>query len=178
MSLPTRYAALQRLARVRAAAPTPTELRLRYLDDVLGYAQRRLGTRDEAEDVAVEVFCAAFLAHKKCPTASPDGSDLVKAWLLGIARHKVLDVLRKRNRRREVSLERVAEQVSHDESDRSTLDALETLRPEWREVLLLKYVEELSLREIGKVMGRSEKSVSSLLQRARAAARETLRESQ
>jgi RNA polymerase sigma-70 factor, ECF subfamily len=49
-------------------------------------------------------------------------------------------------------------------------EVLASLRPEQREVLQLKYMEELSLKEIGQVLGKSEAAVSSLLQRARAAA--------
>ena len=63
------------------------------------------------------------------------------------------------------------ESTEKREGARELRKILDALPADWREVLLLKYVEELSLREIATSLGRSEKAVNSLLQRARAEAR-------
>jgi RNA polymerase sigma-70 factor, ECF subfamily len=90
-------------------------------------------------------------------------------------------VLRRRSRRKEIMLEEILIEETQTslpevvtiqaEEARKVRALLETLPTDWREVLLLKYVEELSLREIGVAMHRTEKAVNSLLQRARSAAR-------
>lgn len=152
----------------RKAPPDSALLREKYLTSLLAYAQRRLGNRDDAEDAVAEVFGVAYNNLNRCP--APEWE---RAWLFGIARNKVADTLRKRQKRAEIPLDAVAEHTA-TLPDTALHLFLETLRPEWREVLLLKYVEGLSLAEIGRMLGKSEKAVSSMLQRARAAAQEAL----
>ncbi|MGC4045181.1 MAG: sigma-70 family RNA polymerase sigma factor [Armatimonas sp.] len=149
--------------------PDPAVLREKYLAPLLAYTQRRLRNRDDAEDAVAEVFGAAYAALHRCP--APEWE---RAWLFGIARNKVADALKKRRKRAEVPLDSVAERSTPFVQDSELQEFLETLRPEWREVLLLKYVEGLSLAEIGRVVGKSDKAISSLLQRARAAAQQAL----
>ena len=166
----------------KTAAPTADALVRRYREAVFAYAARRVAGFAEAEDVTAETFAAALAFLHRCP-ATPaevgDGPDPVRAWLLGIARRKVAAVCRKRARRRETPLDVSAPDAPNARPEPSLLrgEASEAIRrivdglkPDQREVLLLKYVEELSLMEIGQVLGRSPQAVSSLLQRARAAA--------
>ena len=74
---------------------TPELLRDAFLPIVYGYCLTRLGCRDDAEDAAVEVFSAVALGK---PIPTPE--DEARAFLLGIARRKVADVLRRRARQR------------------------------------------------------------------------------
>lgn len=144
-----------------------------HLNLVFAYAQRRLPTRDDAEDATAETFAAAFQAIRRCPV-DPSAQ---RPWLLGIARRKVADLLRKRYRQREtVFLADLPDRAPSPESralrqeDANTLRrAVLSLTPDQREALLLKYTDGLSLAEVGAVLGKSEAAVSSLLQRARAA---------
>ena len=176
-------------------APTAETLVRLYGEAVFAYAARRLEGRADAEDVTAETFAAAFASLNRCPlppdrTASngdeSGAPDWVRAWLLGIARRKVADACRKRARRRETSLEDLAADAPATLSDRverrpeplllrgeaseALRAAVDGLKPDQREALLLKYVEELSLAEIARIMDRSPQAVSSLLQRARATA--------
>ena len=162
---------------------TAALLHERYLDAVFGYVSRRVAGRAEAEDVTAEVFAAAFtgLAHFH--------GEVPLAWLLGIARRKVADSLRRSGSRKETlaseltggaavadrwmqpetlpqhSPQQIAQQ---QEAHRHIRALVDSLRPDQREALLLQYVEELSIAEIGIVMRRSPHAVNSLLQRARA----------
>lgn len=173
------------LMRARTRGPDATAtmaaLQTRYLPVVFGYVFRRVASRDEADDATAETFAAAFASLSRCPPPDESGAfDPARAWLLGIARRKVADVNRRRVRRRETTLDDAAglfpmvagpEARSLDAEAAAVLRHLvDSLNPPQREVLLLKYVEELSLTDIGVVMGRSPAAVSSLLQRARAAA--------
>ena len=65
-------------------------LREAYHDRIFGYAFRRLGDRDKAEDVACEVFLGAVKGIGRFNTRYN-----VEQYLMGIARNKVIDVLRR-----------------------------------------------------------------------------------
>jgi RNA polymerase sigma-70 factor, ECF subfamily len=164
-----------------------TILQERYLAPVWRYAAARLSSASEAEDVAAEVFIAAFQSLHRCPkpALSQPENDQTRAWLIGIARRKVIDILRRRERRPEAVWEEGAvltttgnhvDALIAQESVQELYRVLAALKPEYREALLLKYVDCLSLIEIGSVLHKSPKAVGSLLQRARAAAQEAGKE--
>jgi RNA polymerase sigma-70 factor, ECF subfamily len=159
---------------------TPGELPTRYLAVVVRYASARLGPGAEAEDVAAEVFVAAFASWKHCPTPTSETADHdpVRAWLFGIARRKVADALRRRQRHPESELSEQRAGGGSPEVELLGDEALEQLKAilaalpdDQREALRLKYIEELSLVEMGIVLKRSPAAVGQLLHRARAAAR-------
>ncbi|MBB6051452.1 RNA polymerase sigma-70 factor (ECF subfamily) [Armatimonas rosea] len=138
------------------------------------YALRRLSSTQDAEDVAAEVYVVA-LETRWHPSLEP------RPWLLGVARRKVADRLRLRLRRPEAPLQEAHElpcATASPEADALRAEAVATIRalvralPELqREALLLQTAEELSVKEIAQVMGKSVSAVNSLLGRAR----ETLR---
>ena len=158
-----------------AAKEAFAHLREAHLQTVYGFVRRRLPTRDDAEDTTAETFSAAYTAIAKCPTEE----SLHRAWLLGIARKKVADLLRKRYRRKETLMESLPDfpdpaltpetLVLRTEDATQLRRAVLSLTPDQREALLLKYVDGLSLTEIAQLLGKSEAAVSSLLQRARSA---------
>ena len=172
-----------------APAMTANTLVERYREIIFAYAVHRVNGQAQAEDVAAETFAAAFQSLGRCPAlpapdANPADTDPAKAWLLGIARRKVADHHRRQMRRRETSLDSPALNVAHstdgetqpetttlrNEAGRTIQQVMDALKAEHKEVLLLKYVEDHSVAEIALLVGRSENAVSSLLQRARAAA--------
>lgn len=158
-------------------------LHRRYAHTVLGYVAVRLGAGPEAEDVTAEVFAALLGRLDACPHPAEDGAehDPARAWILGVARRKVADALRKKTRRREESLpttllvapgEAPEAQTLAAEAARQLRAILETLPADQREALLLKYVDGLGMAEIGAVMGRSPRAANQLLYRAREAVRQ------
>jgi RNA polymerase sigma-70 factor, ECF subfamily len=167
---------------------TPTELQSQYGRVVLRYLATRVPRFTDAEDLTVDVFVSAFGAIAKCPRqVIGDGSDTeldpIRAWLFTIARNKAIDHLRK-NKTRPIesaepledyttlstpSTESIALQREKQHAIRQVLAQLPT---DQREALLLKYVDGLSLQEIGIVLGKRPEAISSLLQRARASARQ------
>lgn len=159
----------------RERAWTAEALHQRYLADVFAYVARRVPDRHEAEDVTAEVFAAAFVAlpgRNRAQGPYP--------WLLGIARHKVADSLRRRGRQAgqmgtltddlpTASRDLPEAALAREERGRLLRGMLATLPPDQREALLLHYVEGLPQAEVALVLGRSPGAVNSLLQRARAA---------
>lgn len=162
-----------------AASATTVEtfacLREAHLTTVFAFARRRLPTRDDAEDATAETFSAAYSAIVRCPT----DPNLHRAWLLGIARKKVADILRMRYRRKETLMESLPERLDlaptpetatlRAEDATQLRRAVLSLTPDQHDALLLKYADGLSLTEIATILGKSEAAISSLLQRARTA---------
>ena len=150
---------------------TITDLRVRCIQEVYQYARRRVACLEDAEDVAAETFSAAMMTLGKIRGEDP------RVWLLGIARRKVADKLRKRSRRPELSLQHASETpavngmpsqvMERNEAALKLRQLVDGLPEDQREALLLQYLEELSIKEIAGVMGKSPEAVNSLLQRAR-----------
>jgi RNA polymerase sigma-70 factor, ECF subfamily len=152
-----------------------THLREAHLTAVFDFTRRRVPTCDDAEDVVAETFGAAFSCVARCPK----DPSLHRAWLLGIARRKVADLLRKRYRQREVVLDILPEcvdptptpetRILRTEDAKALRRAVLALLQAQRDALLLRYTDGLSAAEISHVLGKSEAAVNSLLQRARSA---------
>lgn len=147
---------------------TPERVARLYLDDVWRYVSAHFVQKEEAEDVTMEVFASAFGNLRALRRAASP-----KLWLLGIARRKVADSLRRRYRRNETALpDSLAGSDSSGTLEREALrQALAGLPEDQAEALRLKYVAGLTSEEAGQVMGRSAEAVNSLLQRGRDALR-------
>ncbi len=132
-----------------------------HLDAVFRYAMARLGNREEAEDIAIEVVQAL---------PNPCYRRDLRLYMVGMARRKVIDRLR-RIRPVSEALETDASERFDGRSDDVTLigQTLALLSADHREAITLKYVIGLSSAEIGKLLGRRSEAVDSLLQRARTA---------
>jgi RNA polymerase sigma-70 factor (ECF subfamily) len=144
----------------------------RYLDRVYGYAFYLLGDHHDAEDATERTFVAALAGIG----AFRDEGASFRSWLFRIAHNQVANALRTRGRRRAASLEVVEEPMSGtpdpaaavtaaDEA-RELRRALATLSDDRRQVVVLRFVDGLSAREIGVVLGRSEGAVRVLQHRA------------
>lgn len=80
----------------------------RYTPKILAYLERRIGHRQDAEDLLVDVFLAAFKAHQ---LADLHGDEQL-AWLRRVAHNKVVDRLRQARRLTHLSLDEVVAQES------------------------------------------------------------------
>lgn len=157
-----------------------TALRDRYLDRVFSYVRRRVLAHEDAEDITCEVFVAAIRS-----LARYRGDAGLFVWLVGIARRKLADHYRRAGRRENLAAAQAPEAIQardsralgsdadawlvRRETAAAVRQAMRHLPESQREALLLRYVEALSLREIGAVLGRSDNSVKALLRRGRAA---------
>lgn len=144
---------------------TALELQQSFYTDIFAFFSRRVRPREEAEDLTAATFLAAFQSLHKFRKADP------KLFLYGIARRKLADALRKRRR---LSTLDEAQFVGSKEPAPATdglaialKQALASIPEDQAEALMLQNLEDLSVREIARVMNRSEKSVKALLQRAK-----------
>jgi RNA polymerase sigma-70 factor (ECF subfamily) len=149
----------------------------RYADPVYGYVSQRLAPRsDLVEDLVQEVFLVAL---QKLDTFA--GKSSVLGWLLGIARHKVEDLYRARLREPEsfsdiedgsqsgpVDLPEFDELIDRARAQEKTQRILARLPEAYGLVLLWRYWEEHSTKEMAAQTGKTEKAMERLLARARA----------
>jgi RNA polymerase sigma-70 factor, ECF subfamily len=143
----------------------------RYLDRVYGYCFYLLGDHHDAEDVTERTFVAALAAID----GYRDEGATFRAWLFRIAHNQLANALRTRQRHRATSLDAVLEPLTHAdpagllsiaEEARGLRRALNQLQDDRRQVVVLRFVDGLSAREIGAVLGRSEGAVRVLQHRA------------
>jgi len=145
-----------------------------YTDAVYAFIRQRLSPRlDLVEDLVQEVFIAAWENLNSFRGASP-----LRAWLLGIARHKVEDYYRRLLQSAQPLEPATAEELPAEDLDmegiadrerteRRARQVLEELPERYRVALQWRYWEKRSARQMAKAAGRSEKAIERLLARAR-----------
>jgi RNA polymerase sigma-70 factor (ECF subfamily) len=135
-----------------------------------------LGNSVEAEDAAQETFIRAYT---KLETYDP--ARKFSSWMLSIASHYCIDMLRRR-RANELSIDELppmvdlsmpkATQPEHIVMEGQAADEvqqlLDTLPPSYRTPVILRYWYDMSYREIANTMGVTESTIKTRLHRARA----------
>lgn len=142
------------------------------LPQVHGYLMRRCRSRLLAEDLTAEVFLGAVAAVKAGKVET-----VTVAWLIGIARHKLVDHWR-REEREQRRLEAVAGELG-DPADgwEAVIDArvsheiLAGLATQHRAALTLRYLDGLPVGEVAGHLDRSLQATEALLTRSKAAFR-------
>jgi RNA polymerase sigma-70 factor (ECF subfamily) len=143
----------------------------RALPQVYGYLRVRVGSDTIAEDITAETFLAAVQAIER--NAVPD---LTVAWLIGVARHKLVDHWRRqareaRNLRLVPGEEAEPDGVDERFERARTHEVLEELGPHHRAALTLRYLDGLSVPEVANHLDRTVHATEALLVRARNAFR-------
>lgn len=142
------------------------------LPDVYGYLLARGGRSGLAEELTSETFLAAVDAidRKHAPPPST-------AWLIGIARHKLVDHWRREARQERYLRALAAEEPEHEDPWDVELDAvtaqatLQQLAPQHRTVLTLRYLDDLPVADVAELLDRTVHATEALLVRAKAAFR-------
>ena len=152
----------------------------RYVERIFNYVYYRTGNVHEAEDITARVFQRA-MNHIKNYT---DRGVPFSAWLYRIAHNLVANWHRDRGRKQEIPLDDLPvlpNKGDHPESNlvrsqeqEALLKMIRRLPPERQNLLILKFVENMSNAEIGEIMGRSEGAVKSLYHRTLLSLRDQL----
>ena len=120
-----------------------------------------LGNTNDAEDVIQETMIKYL---QKSPIFK--NAEHEKAWLITVATNKCKDILRFRKRHPIADVEELYN-LSEDKPNYGILDVLMTLPDKYRIVLTLYYVEEYSINDIAKMIGRTSSAVKMRLQKGR-----------
>jgi RNA polymerase sigma-70 factor (ECF subfamily) len=138
------------------------------LVDVHSYALSLLGDRQAAEDVTALAFERLYRARARLDR----GRGTPRAWLFAIARNAALDELRRRGRQprfevdENVGGEDLGQEIERVEQRATLREAISTLPPRDREVVLLKFHGQLSNGELARALGISESNAGTRLHRA------------
>lgn len=154
-----------------------------YVDEVYRYVSLRVGFDSSAsQDITQDTFLDVYKGMN-----SFKGLCSEKTWIFRIAKNKLYDYYRRQYRQSAQTIDiddELAEQLSDDAQNiEQTMESiadsrtvckvvqqtLSALAPPYRTVLLLKYVDRKSVRQIADVIQKSPKAAESELQRARKA---------
>ena len=144
------------------------------LPHVYGYLVRRCDSAATAEDLTADTFLAAL-------ATSRTGGEVNVPWLIGTARHKLVDHWRKSGRNQQL-LEELWEGTEPQADSNEPVDALHVrnvltqLLPHHRAALTLRYLDGLPVDQVATLMERSLHATESLLMRAKTAYRQAATE--
>lgn len=143
-----------------------------HYDDLWRYCLRRTPSADEAEDVLADVLMVGWRKLDEMPTG-----DDARPWLFAVARNHIRNRWRQSDRSRTLHLRLVSDVVTsaggeppepaEPDAVADVRSALARLSESDAEVLRLAVWEELSHREISRVMGCSENAATIRIHRAR-----------
>lgn len=139
-----------------------------YHDRLLSVALLKVSVQQDAEELVQETFlnCMKQIALFR-------GGSSLWTWMNAVLRHEISDYYRKKYAKKAIKTLPLFEKLKVDEikssSDISNRVAaiLTTMRADYRELLLLKYIDKLQVVEIADKWGRTTKAIESDLFRAR-----------
>lgn len=150
-----------------------------HFDKIFNYIFYRVGNRYDAEDLTAQVFMRALHHIQDFEYTGVPYS----AWLYRIARNLLANWYRDTSRRRTIPIEKSRYDKVIDSPEQTTqlaedkdvlLASVRRLPADRQELLIFKYVERMSNKEIGEIMGRSEGAIKSLYYRTLVALRDDL----
>ncbi len=158
----------------------------RYSRSIYNFTLRLLGDSADADDATQQTLIQAF---ESLPAARPEAS--LRPWFFQVARNKSIDMIRKRRTVPFSSFERddsdipqidpvdaaalPAELYEREELQEILQAAIASLPLRSREVVLMRYIGELTFAQIGRSLGMPENSAKTLFQRAKSTLRVYLR---
>jgi RNA polymerase sigma-70 factor (ECF subfamily) len=143
----------------------------RLYEPIYRYVHFKVSDPQASEDLTSEVFLRLLEALKrgKMWKTTPD------AWVFGIARNVVADHYRKGSRRSEVTLDEslalpdkqnLTQRVIVAEQHQELAQAITELTDEQRDVVLLRFMEGLSINDVAEILGKTPGAIKGLQHRA------------
>ena len=166
----------------RGDADAFEQLVVAYRDQVFRLALRMCGNEADADEVAQEAFLSAW---KALPNFR--GDSRFSTWLYQLTSHAAIDLMRRE--KRQITAEDITEvsapdpgpspqqQAERSETRQAVRDAMGQLSPEYRQIVVLRFLQELSYEEIGAVLKLPPGTVKSRLNRAKSQLKDILSKS-
>lgn len=160
---------------VAAAQADPSKFSVlfeKYLDQIYNYIFHRIGDQNLTEDLTSEVFLKAL---ENIQSFSWQGYPF-SSWLYKIASNEVNQYYREHYKRTTISLHKINNNLSHNpdflahltqkEKKEQVINLVASLPENQQEAITLRFSENLSYKEIGKIMGKKSNAVRQLVYRA------------
>ena len=155
----------------------------RYVERIYNYVFFRVGNSTDAEDLTSKVF---FRALKSIGGYKHMGLPF-SAWIYRIAHNLIANYHRDRTRGREISIENLSlpdtgklaapeQKMAQLQDHEFLLRVINDLSPQKRELILLKFVQNLSNQEISYIFGKTEGAIKSLYHRTLLELRDRVKE--
>lgn len=151
-----------------------------HADRVFRHLYYQVGNRADAEDLTQQVFLQAWQAVGRFRKT---GAPFI-AWLFAIAHNLAINAWRQRTDVEPLELEPVSAAIWADPEAVALIDydrdavrqAILRLRPDQRQVIILRFLEHLDYPQVAAAIGKNESNVRLIQHRALLALRELLRE--
>lgn len=154
-----------------------------YVDQIFRFVYFKVGDREEANDLTSAVFLKTW---NYIQTNSVEDTKTLRALIYKIARTTIIDHYRKNSNYSKISIDGddeekidikdesqdIARQAEINSDFNLLEDKMKDLKDEYREVIILKFIDELSIKEISSVIGKPKNNVRVLIHRALKALRE------
>ena len=154
-----------------------------YIRQIYRFIYVKVGSQQLAEDLTSEVFLRFW---KNIQKNNPTKIENPRAFLYKTARNLVIDHYRTYSQKKEIPIEEikeikdVSESLERQESLFSDLEivqrAIRQLKEEHQDVILWYYLDDLSVKEIAKILGKSENAIRVMIHRAMEKLKELLKE--
>ncbi len=159
-----------------------------YIDDVFRFIYFKVGNKEEANDITSSVFLKTW---NYVNTETLKDVKTLRALIYRIARNAVIDHYRQSYKQTQSiegdgTLEKkmdipdegqdIAGEIELNEEMQRVLEKLDELKDEYREVIVLRFINELNFQEIAEVTGKSKNNIRVLTHRALKALKELLEE--
>ncbi|MGB9608875.1 MAG: sigma-70 family RNA polymerase sigma factor, partial [Minisyncoccia bacterium] len=141
-----------------------------YYEQIYRFIYLKVNRKEDAEDLTHQVF---FQAFKKIKDYEEQGFPF-SSWLYRISRNEVIDFYR--SKKLNVSLEEVANVLKNPENEKDSLDlkiqlekvkaAIKKIKPDYQDIIIMRFIEELSIKEVAKAINKSEGAVKLMQHRA------------
>jgi RNA polymerase sigma-70 factor (ECF subfamily) len=154
------------------------QLYTKYVEKIYNYVYYRTGNPQDAEDLTAKTFYQALRhVHRYVDRGLP-----FSAWLYRIAHNLVANWHRDRSRRQVISLDTLAlvserpdpeAKLQLEDDQQRLLRIIRHMSDDRQQLLILKFVEQMTNREIAQIMGRTEGAIKSLYHRTLLSLRDT-----
>lgn len=151
-----------------------SEIYDQYIDKIYRFVYLKVDSQETAQDITSKVFLKGWEAYRKAET-SQKAIDNPGAFLYQIARNTVIDHYREKGRTNIVSTEMIpqmADQGSglHEKAILSAdieavKSAIQGLKKDYQDIIIYHYIDDMSVPEIAKLMGKTEGSIRVMMHR-------------
>jgi len=146
------------------------ELYDRYFDKIYRFIYYKTSHRENAEDLTSQTFAKAL---EKINSFKINDAGTFSAWLYRIARNNIIDYYRTNHDHQDIEQtfglyqeNDMENKLNNQQELEKIQDKLDLLKPEQKEIIVMRVWNELSYKEISQIVGKSEASCKMTFSRA------------